>query len=86
LGAGCGRGPNSAIVGSANGALESLARSLALELAPVRVNAVTGRDRHADPRCHAGRSAARDAGVERAISNSGLVDLVFVVITLAGHG
>jgi len=62
LGAGCGRGPNSAIVGSANGALESLARSLALEIAPVRVNAVTGRDRHADPRCHAGRSAARDAG------------------------
>ena len=33
--------PNSAIVGVANGALESLARSLALELAPVRVNAVS---------------------------------------------
>src|ERR1700675_856063 len=33
--------PNSAIVGSANGAIESLARSLALELAPVRVNAVS---------------------------------------------
>ena len=33
--------PASAIVGSANGALESLARSLALELAPVRVNAVS---------------------------------------------
>jgi NAD(P)-dependent dehydrogenase (short-subunit alcohol dehydrogenase family) len=33
--------PNSAIVGAANGALESLARSLALELAPVRVNAVS---------------------------------------------
>jgi NAD(P)-dependent dehydrogenase (short-subunit alcohol dehydrogenase family) len=33
--------PNSAIVGSANGALESLARSLALELAPVRVNCVS---------------------------------------------
>lgn len=33
--------PNSAIVGSANGALESLARALALELAPVRVNAVS---------------------------------------------
>ena len=32
--------PNSAIVGAANGAIESLARSLALELAPVRVNAV----------------------------------------------
>jgi NAD(P)-dependent dehydrogenase (short-subunit alcohol dehydrogenase family) len=32
---------NSAIVGAANGALESLARSLALELAPVRVNAVS---------------------------------------------
>src|SRR4030081_782164 len=31
--------PNSAIVGAANGALESLARSLGLELAPVRVNA-----------------------------------------------
>src|SRR5512139_19558 len=31
--------PNSAIVGSANGALESLSRALALELAPVRVNA-----------------------------------------------
>jgi NAD(P)-dependent dehydrogenase (short-subunit alcohol dehydrogenase family) len=33
--------PNSAIVGAANGALESLARSLALEHAPVRVNAVS---------------------------------------------
>src|SRR6476620_11006003 len=33
--------PNSAIVGSANGALESLARGLALELAPVRVNCVS---------------------------------------------
>ena len=33
--------PNSAIVGAANGALESLARSLALELAPVRVNGVS---------------------------------------------
>jgi NAD(P)-dependent dehydrogenase (short-subunit alcohol dehydrogenase family) len=33
--------PNSAIVGAANGAIESLARSLALELAPVRVNAVS---------------------------------------------
>jgi NAD(P)-dependent dehydrogenase (short-subunit alcohol dehydrogenase family) len=33
--------PNSAIVGSVNGALESLARALALELAPVRVNAVS---------------------------------------------
>jgi NAD(P)-dependent dehydrogenase (short-subunit alcohol dehydrogenase family) len=33
--------PNSAIVGAANGALESLARSLALDLAPVRVNAVS---------------------------------------------
>jgi NAD(P)-dependent dehydrogenase (short-subunit alcohol dehydrogenase family) len=33
--------PNSAIVGAANGALESLARSLALELAPIRVNAVS---------------------------------------------
>jgi NAD(P)-dependent dehydrogenase (short-subunit alcohol dehydrogenase family) len=33
--------PNSAIVGSANGALESLARALALELSPVRVNAVS---------------------------------------------
>ena len=32
---------NSAIIGAANGALESLARSLALELAPVRVNAVS---------------------------------------------
>jgi NAD(P)-dependent dehydrogenase (short-subunit alcohol dehydrogenase family) len=32
---------NAAIVGAANGALESLARSLALELAPVRVNAVS---------------------------------------------
>jgi len=32
---------NSAIVGAANGALESLARALALELAPVRVNAVS---------------------------------------------
>lgn len=31
----------SAIVGAANGALESLARSLALELAPVHVNAVS---------------------------------------------
>ena len=33
--------PNSAIVGAANGAIESPARSLALELAPVRVNAVS---------------------------------------------
>lgn len=33
--------PNSAIISSANGALESLARALALELAPVRVNAVS---------------------------------------------
>jgi NAD(P)-dependent dehydrogenase (short-subunit alcohol dehydrogenase family) len=33
--------PNSAIIGAINGALESLARSLALELAPVRVNAVS---------------------------------------------
>ena len=33
--------PDSAIVGAANGALESLARSLALELAPVRVNCVS---------------------------------------------
>lgn len=33
--------PGSAIVGAANGALESLARSLALELAPVRVNCVS---------------------------------------------
>ncbi|MBI3703870.1 MAG: SDR family oxidoreductase, partial [Rhizobiales bacterium] len=33
--------PNSAIVGSANGALESLTRALALELAPVRVNCVS---------------------------------------------
>ena len=33
--------PGSAIVGAANGALESLAKSLALELAPVRVNAVS---------------------------------------------
>ena len=33
--------PNSAIVGAANGAIESLARSLALEIAPVRVNAVS---------------------------------------------
>jgi NAD(P)-dependent dehydrogenase (short-subunit alcohol dehydrogenase family) len=32
---------NSAIIGATNGALESLARSLALELAPVRVNAVS---------------------------------------------
>ena len=33
--------PNSAIVGAANGAIESLARSLARELAPVRVNCVS---------------------------------------------
>jgi NAD(P)-dependent dehydrogenase (short-subunit alcohol dehydrogenase family) len=33
--------PNSAIVGAVNGALESLAKGLALELAPVRVNAVS---------------------------------------------
>jgi NAD(P)-dependent dehydrogenase (short-subunit alcohol dehydrogenase family) len=33
--------PNSAIVGASNGALESLARALALELAPVRVNCVS---------------------------------------------
>lgn len=33
--------PAAAIVGAANGALEALARSLALDLAPVRVNAVS---------------------------------------------
>lgn len=33
--------PNSAIVGAVNGALESLTRALALELAPVRVNCVS---------------------------------------------
>ncbi|HSJ42505.1 MAG TPA: SDR family oxidoreductase [Xanthobacteraceae bacterium] len=33
--------PNSAIVSAANGALESLAKALALELAPVRVNCVS---------------------------------------------
>jgi NAD(P)-dependent dehydrogenase (short-subunit alcohol dehydrogenase family) len=33
--------PNSAIVSAANGALESLARALAVELAPVRVNCVS---------------------------------------------
>ncbi len=33
--------PNSAIVGAANGAIESLTRGLALELAPVRVNCVS---------------------------------------------
>jgi NAD(P)-dependent dehydrogenase (short-subunit alcohol dehydrogenase family) len=33
--------PHAAIVGAVNGALESLTRSLALELAPVRVNAVS---------------------------------------------
>src|SRR6202140_5824073 len=33
--------PNSAIISVANGALESLTRALALELAPVRVNAVS---------------------------------------------
>ena len=33
--------PNSAIVSAANGALESLTRALALELAPVRVNDVS---------------------------------------------
>lgn len=33
--------PNSAIVGAANGALDALARSLAIDLAPVRVNAVS---------------------------------------------
>ncbi len=33
--------PNSAIVGAANGALEALTRSLAIDLAPVRVNCVS---------------------------------------------
>src|SRR5215470_13741145 len=33
--------PDSAIVGAANGALEALARSLAIDLAPVRVNCVS---------------------------------------------
>jgi NAD(P)-dependent dehydrogenase (short-subunit alcohol dehydrogenase family) len=33
--------PNSAVVSAANGALESLTRALALELAPVRVNCVS---------------------------------------------
>ena len=33
--------PNSAIVGAANGALEALVKSLAIELAPIRVNGVS---------------------------------------------
>jgi NAD(P)-dependent dehydrogenase (short-subunit alcohol dehydrogenase family) len=33
--------PNAAIVGAANGALESLTRSLAIDLAPVRVNCIS---------------------------------------------
>ena len=33
--------PNAAIIGAANGALESLTRSLAIDLAPVRVNCVS---------------------------------------------
>jgi NAD(P)-dependent dehydrogenase (short-subunit alcohol dehydrogenase family) len=46
--------PNSAIVSAANGALESLSRALALELAPVRVNAVSPRSA---PRCRNRRDA-----------------------------
>ena len=58
--------PNSAIVGAANGALELLTRSLALDLAPVRVNCVSpGHHRYADPRRHAGGRAPRDAGEGR---------------------
>src|SRR3974390_178071 len=50
--------PAAAIVGAANGALESLARSLALELAPVRVNAVSpGIIRRSAPRCRKRRAA-----------------------------
>jgi NAD(P)-dependent dehydrogenase (short-subunit alcohol dehydrogenase family) len=54
--------PNSAIVGAANGALESLARSLALELAPVRVNAVSPGIIDTPPRGDAGGRAQRHAG------------------------
>jgi NAD(P)-dependent dehydrogenase (short-subunit alcohol dehydrogenase family) len=44
--------PNSAIVGAANGALESLTRGLALELAPVRVNSRRGSStRRSAPPC-----------------------------------
>ena len=51
--------PNSAIVGAANGAIESLARSLALELAPVRVNASRrgSSTRRSAPRCRKRRAA-----------------------------
>ena len=51
--------PNSAIVGAANGAIKSLARSLALELAPVRVNAVSpgSSTPRSAPRCRKQRAA-----------------------------
>jgi NAD(P)-dependent dehydrogenase (short-subunit alcohol dehydrogenase family) len=61
--------PNSAIVSASNGALESLTRALALELAPVRVQLRVARHhRYADPRRHAGSRAQRHAG-----ENGGLV-------------
>ncbi len=58
--------PNSAIVSAANGALESLTRALALELAPDACKLRLARDyRHADPRRHAGGSTPRHARQDR---------------------
>ncbi len=52
--------PNSAIVGAVNGALEALARSLALDLAPVRVNCVSPESsiRRSAPPCRKRRAAS----------------------------
>jgi NAD(P)-dependent dehydrogenase (short-subunit alcohol dehydrogenase family) len=54
--------PNSAIVGASNGALESLARALALELAPVRVNCVSPGYAGSRAQGHAGQDRRLAAG------------------------
>jgi len=59
---------NSAIVGAANGALESLARALALELAPVRVNAVSPGIIDTPIRAAMGEAARRDMLAKTAAS------------------
>src|SRR5437899_8509661 len=54
--------PNSAIISAANGALESLSRALALELAPVRVNAVSPGVIDTPIRAEIGRASCRERG------------------------
>jgi NAD(P)-dependent dehydrogenase (short-subunit alcohol dehydrogenase family) len=60
--------PNSAIISVANGALESLARALALELAPVRVNAVSPGIIDTPIRAAMGEAARRDMLAKTAAS------------------